>query len=144
MPTRTYIGALVAVSAGLPATIDAAGFAAKAYSNVGRIESFPPIGDTSEDVNFTLLSGRTEHVNGALDGGTGEFAFVQDGVDAGQTLLITSSNTATDVSWRITDPDGTIVYVGGKVANVRDRERTASTVKGMTGEVRINTRDVRV
>ena len=37
MALITYIGAVIAVSAGAPATVDAAGFAGKTYSVVGKI-----------------------------------------------------------------------------------------------------------
>ncbi|QBX34590.1 hypothetical protein E4191_07605 [Paracoccus liaowanqingii] len=144
MALITYIGALVSVSAGPPATVDAAGFAAKTYSTVGKITEWGETGDQSEDVTETTLEGRTYHANGALDGGSIPFTFLIDGVDAGQTLLRTANNTNDEVSARITDPDGQIIYYHGKVANLRDRARNASTIKGLTGEFRVNSATVRV
>lgn len=144
MALITYIGAVIAVSAGAPATIDAAGFASKTYSVVGKITEWGEIGDQSEDVTETTLAGRTFHANGALDGGPVTYTILIDGVDAGQTLLRTANNTNDEVSCRVTDPDGQITYFHGKVASLRDRARNASTMKGMTGEFRVNSATIRV
>ncbi|MFN4062340.1 MAG: hypothetical protein ACK4IA_16525 [Paracoccus hibiscisoli] len=144
MALITYIGAVIAASAGAPATVDAAGFAAKTYSVVGKITEWGEVGDQSEDVTETTLAGRTFHANGALDGGSVPFTILIDGPDAGQAILRTNNNTNDEVSVRITDPDGQIVYYHGKVASLRDRARNASTMKGMTGEFRVNSATVRV
>lgn len=140
----TYVGAIVAVSANAPATYNSAGYAALAWTVVGKITSWGEAGDTAEDVTETTLAGRVIHANGALDGGNVAFAFVVSGTDAGQTILINNSNSNTDVSFRITDPDGKIEYSTGVVSGVRSRERTANTAKGMTGNARINSALVRV
>lgn len=144
MALITYIGAVIAASAGAPATVDAAGFSAKTYSVVGKITEWGEVGDQSEDVTETTLAGRTFHANGALDGGSVPFTILIDGPDAGQAILRTNNNTNDEVSVRITDPDGQIVYYHGKVASLRDRARNASTMKGMTGEFRVNSATVRV
>ena len=144
MALITYIGAIIAVSAAAPATIDAAGFNALTYSTVGRITEWGEVGDVAEDVPETTLVGRTYHANGALDGGTTAFTILTDGPDAGQTILKSKNNTNDEVSVKITDPDGEIAYFHGKVANLRDRQRTASTMKGQTGEFRVNSATIRV
>jgi hypothetical protein len=140
----TYVGATIAVVAAVPATYNSAGYAALTWVPVGKITSWGEAGDTSEDVAETTLAGRVIHANGALDGGAVAFAIVVSGTDAGQTILVNNSNSNTDISYRVTDPDGKIEYSTGIVANVRSRERTASTAKGLTGEARINTALVRV
>lgn len=138
MALKTYIGALVAAVASVPATLDQAGFAALTYVQVGKVTEWGETGDTSEDVTETTLAGRTYHANGALDGGVISFTLLIDGADAGQTILKAKNNTNDEVSFKITDPDGEIRYLHGKVANLRDRPRTASTMKGCTGEIRVN------
>lgn len=145
MPAVSYLGAAVAVSANTPATVDLAGFGALAYTTVGFIASIGEIGDTAEDIAIQLLSGRTEHVNGARDGGEVPFAFRIEAPagDAGQTILLTNNNTNTNVSFRITDPDGKLTYFFGVIASVRDMERTSSQYKGMTGVVRVNSATIR-
>ncbi|WYK06455.1 hypothetical protein DWF04_022730 [Cereibacter sphaeroides f. sp. denitrificans] len=140
----SYIGATIGCVASSPATDDAAGFGALTYSTIGKIASWGAVGDTSEDITIQLLDGRTEHVNGSKDGGAIPFTFRADAGDAGQTILLAQSNTNTEVSFKITDPDGKIAYFRGKVANVRDQERAAGNYKGYTGEVRVNSATIRV
>lgn len=143
MALTTYIGATIAVVAGAPATLDSAGFGALTYATVGKITEWGEVGDQSEDVSETTLAGRTYHANGALDGGSVPFTILLDGADAGQTVMKTKNNTNDEVSVKITDPDGEIAYYHGKVASLRDRARNASTMKGMTGEFRVNSPTIR-
>lgn len=144
MAFMTYIGAAIAVSAATPATIDAAGFGALTYTSVGHITEWGEVGDSAEDTSETTLAGRTFHANGALDGGAVPFTILIDGANSGQTILRTNNNTNTQVSVKITDPDGQIAYFYGVVANMKDRQRTASTMKGVAGEIRVNSATVRV
>lgn len=144
MPSISYIGAAIAVVASQPATYDAAGYGALTYQTVGKIASWGAAGDTSEDITVSLLEGRVEHVNGALDGGAQPFTLRYDAADAGQVVLRANANNNVECAFRITDPDGEIIYFSGKVANLRDIERTPSNYKGMEGEIRVNTGTVRV
>lgn len=138
----SYIGAVIGAVVATPATVDAAGFGALTYVTIGKIATWGEVGDTSGDVAIDLLEGRIEHVNGAKDGGEIPFAFRSDN-DAGQTLLRNNNNTNNEVSFKITDPDGQIAYFYGKVANVRDNERSSSSYKGQTGVVRVNSATIR-
>jgi len=140
----SYIGATIACAVGTPATIDAAGFAALTLAAIGKVASWGVIGDTSNDIPVDLLDGRVEHVNGAKDGGAIPFTIRADSDSAGQGILKAQSNSNTEVSFKITDPDGEVSYFFGKVANVRDLERTSSNYKGFTGEVRVNSPTIRV
>jgi len=142
---QSYIGAVVSVSAGNPATFDAAGYAAKSWTALNNVETWPEMGDTSADLTTTLLSGRTDHTNGALDGGSGDFSVIvpTGAADAGLTILRTNANTNNPVSFRVADPDGTIAYSAGVVASLRDRAREAGNIKGVTGQVRFNAAVVR-
>ena len=139
----SYIGATIGCVVATPATIDSAGFGALVYTTIGKIASWGEVGDTSNSVDIDLLDGRVEHVNGAKDGGEIAFAFRSD-TDAGQTILKAQSNGNADVSFKITDPDGAIAYFFGKVANVRDNERSSTNYKGMSGVVRVNSATIRV
>lgn len=143
MAYTSYIGAVIACVANTPATIDSAGFGALTYVTIGNIVEFGEVGDTSNDITIETLAGRVAHVNGAKDGGEISFTFAIDGADSGQTILKNNSNTNTEVSFKITDPDGGITYFHGKVANVRDQSRSNSNYKGMTGAIRVNSATVR-
>lgn len=139
-----YIGATVAVVASLPATYDSSGYAALTWTaTVGKLVQWGEFGDQASDISVTTLAGRTLHSNGALDGGEVSFSYVFSAADAGQVILRANNNTNTGVSVRVTDPDGTVHYAAGVVANVRDLERADGTHKGQTGVMRINTAVVR-
>lgn len=146
MPSISYIGAVIAVEVGLPATLDQAGYenVAMVYDTIGKIASWGAAGDQSEDITVSLLEGRVEHVNGALDGGSQPFTLRYDDADTGQNVLRANANTNQELSFKITDPDGEVLYFSGKCANLRDIERTPSNYKGMEGEIRVNTGVVRV
>ena len=140
-----YIGATVAVVAALPATYNTAGYAALTWTGViGNLVQWAPIGDQSSDISVTTLAGRTLHSNGALDGGEVAFTYVFAAADAGQVILRANSNNNVGVSVRVTDPDGTVHYAAGVVANVADAERADGNYKGQTGVIRVNTAVVRV
>ncbi len=140
----SYIGATIGCVVGVPATVDSTGFGALTYTTIGKIASFGEVGDTAADTTVDLLDGRIEHVNGAKDGGAVPFTIRADADDLGQPILKAQSNGNNEVSFRIVDPDGRISYFYGKVANVRDTERTSSNYKGFTGEVRVNSPTIRV
>lgn len=147
MAFLSYIGATVQVVAGAPATEDAAGYTALSFSTaLGYVVELGELGDTSNDISVDTLAGRTYHVNGSKDGGEVAFTFAVDGAvsDAGQAILIAKSNTNDEVSFKVTDPDGEVLYFHGKIANVKDQARNNSAYKGMTGAVRVNGPVVRV
>jgi hypothetical protein len=140
----SYIGAVIGCVVAMPATDDGAGFGALTYATIGKIASWGSLGDTSNDIPVDLLDGRVEHVNGSRDGGAVPFTIRTNDADPGQAILIAQSNTNTEVSFKVTDPDGKIAYFRGKCANVKDMERSSSSYKGFTGEVRVNSATIRV
>ena len=140
---NSYIGAVIAVSASTPATIDSTGFAALTYTTVGKIVEWGAVGDTSDNISVALLEGRVEHLNGAKDGGEIAFTFRMDS-DAGQTILKNNNNNNTTISFKITDPSGKVTYAHGLVANIQDQPRNNSNFEGMTGVFRVNSATIRV
>jgi hypothetical protein len=138
MAAISYIGGTVAVSVATPGTVDASGFGALTYTVVGNMISFGETGDEAADISIPLLSGRTLHVNGAKDGGSRKFAYQYELSDAGQVLIRANTNNNTDVSVKITDPDGKIEYFYGRIANLKRSERTSAAFKGESGEFRVN------
>jgi len=144
LPT-SYIGALVQISASVPATVDSSGFGALSYTTIGKIVSVGQVGDTTENISIPLLAGRVEHVNGAADGGEIAMSFRYDGgTDAGQNIVLAQNNTQQNCSFKITDPDGKIEYFYGLLANYQASERNAQAYKGFGFVVRVNSATVRV
>ena len=139
----SYIGSTISCVVGVPATVDAAGFGALSYTVIGKVASWPPVGDTSAKIEVELLDGRKEYVAGIKDGGSGEFKLRYDS-DAGQTILVANSNLNVEISFKILHPDGKIAYQYGKVSDVRDLPLEPGSYKGFTGTVSINSATIRV
>ncbi|WP_347837720.1 hypothetical protein [uncultured Planktomarina sp.] len=143
--TTISIGSTLHVVAAKPATENAAGYDALTFVEIGEIVSIGAIGDTSEDVTVTKLKdGRTEHFNGAKDGGSVPVAAVRESGDAGQVIVEANANTNETCSFMIVDPNGDEFYFYGRLANVQTPERTASTYEGLTFEMRRNSGTVKV
>ena len=145
MADSSNVGVVITVVAATPATIDAAGFGALSWTaTLGELAMFGEVGDKSASVDIPRVSGRTTHVNGAVDGGEIPFAVHYELTDAGQVIMRANANGATTVSFRKTYPDGKIIYFYGKLANVVYNEVSPTTNKGMKGVVRVNSAIVTV
>ena len=136
-----YIGATLSVVASVPATEDAAGYGLLTFVEIAKVISVGQIGDTHEDLSDTLLkTGRTDHLNGAVDGGEVEVVLEYDPADAdpGYAIIDAGNGTNTQHSFELVDPDSETHYFQGVIANLKHRERTASTRKGATFTIRVN------
>jgi hypothetical protein len=131
--SKSFIGATLAVSVGLPVNFNSAGYGSMPWTTVGQVESIDPTGDMTSAIEFTpLATGRKERAAGEIDGGQNKVTYRYDSADAGQTILSTNNNTDNPVSWRLTDPDGKIEYCSGSVWNREAMARNKSNYKGFT------------
>ena len=130
MATATRATLAVVASPTEPA--DDSAYDALTHVLVGQVASIGPLGDTVEAVPVTTLAdGRTTRVPGPIDGGEIPVMIAtNDSSDAGQTLLRTNSNTSNGISFKITDPDSTIRYFWGLVADYTESERSPSVNQG--------------
>lgn len=104
-------GTTLAVSAGVPATHDAAGFAALTWTSVGDVGDFGEPGGTTEVLEFVPVeTGIKEKFLGVQDNGGYDFVIARDSSDAGQTLITDAYDNRTVLSVRVTLPDGDIQY----------------------------------
>lgn len=88
MAVSTSTGILLALSVGRPATVDAAGFAAKTYTNLGELTSVPAFGPTTAVVEHNpLATGITEKYKGFINNGSMSMEAAFDDEDAGQILV---------------------------------------------------------
>lgn len=102
-----------AISANLPATYDAAGYAATTitYTTIGRVESFPEIGAEREIKKFIPISGPIEFSKGVAEYGTGPMVVADVPADAGQVILKAADASQNHYSMKVTYPDGEIHYL---------------------------------
>lgn len=117
MPAHTaaasFTDTTYAISAGLPATYDAAGYGATTitYTTIGKVDSFPEFGATREVNKFIPISGPVEYSKGVAEYGSGPMTMADVPADAGQVILKAADASANHYSMKITYPDGEIHYL---------------------------------
>lgn len=129
------------ISASTPASEDETGYEALTWTECDKLISLPERGDTQEDVTESSLSdGRVEHFNGVVDGGRLTLPFIWVEGDAGQAILLASTGGNTNYSFREVEPDGATVHsYQGRLSSPRWREATASSFKGFSVDLLVNT-----
>lgn len=104
---------IFAISAGLPATYDAAGYAATTitYTAIGKVSEFPMYGSKRPVNKFTPISGAVEKTKGSPDYGSGDLKMGDIPADPGQVILKAADASPNHYSLKITYPDGEIHYL---------------------------------
>lgn len=107
------VDAIYAISATLPATYDAAGYAATGmvYTTIGEVSKFLTYGSKRPVTKFPLIRGPAAKVKGAPDYGDGDMVMADVPADAGQVILKAAEASANHYSMKITYPDGEIHYL---------------------------------
>lgn len=92
------IGTKMAFSAGIPATYDLAGMAAKTYTPSTEVISVGDVGAETEVIKYTTVhDGKTHKRMGATDAGSQGIMLSFDSDNAAQAILETASNNRTPV-----------------------------------------------
>lgn len=148
MAVSTSTGILLALSVGRPATVDAAGFAAKTYTNLGELTSVPAFGPTTAVVEHNpLATGITEKYKGFINNGSMSMEAAFDDEDAGQILVsegVTGANKFSDYSFKLTYPSGAVRYWYAGVFSYTENPGAANSMVGTTINVEINSVIVKV
>jgi hypothetical protein len=146
MGTTTAAGSTLAISAASPATEDAAGYAALAFTEIGQIEKIGAIGAVFNKVDFQPLKGPKQKHKGSKDCGALAPSLASDESDAGQTLLQTAANDETSklYSFDVTYPTGAKRYFQGRVFGFPENVDGADTVLMAAPTIEICTEIVKV
>jgi hypothetical protein len=144
--TQTAAGSTLAISAGVPATQDAAGFAALTYTVVGGVEKIGTIGASFAKVEFQPLNGPKEKLKGSADYGSLQPSLAHNETDAGQVLLRTSADNLTNTlyAFKVTYQDGSKRYFQGRTFGYPENTDGADTVLMGNPTVEVCTQVVRV
>ena len=112
--SRTADGTTVGASTPAPATIDASGYAALTFVDVGEVVDVGEIGQNYADVTSYNLSGReVTHFKGSTDWSETPITVDNDQTDAGQIILRVHHNGASvdaPVSIKVLHQNGDIEY----------------------------------
>jgi hypothetical protein len=145
MGSSTAAGSALAISAGVPATQDAAGYAALTYTEIGQIEKIGAIGSAFAKVEFQPLKGAKQKHKGSVDYGSLAPSLAHDEADAGQTLLRTAAEAQTALyAFKVTYPDGAKRYFQGRVFGYPENTEGADSIIMATPTIEINTPIVKV
>ena len=108
-----------AISAGLPATYDAAGYAATTitYTTIGKVSDFLPFGSKRNVNEFVPIAGAVEFTKGAPRYGNADMMMGDVPADAGQVILKAAEASSAHYSMKITYPDGEVHYLDVIVAS---------------------------
>lgn len=125
------IGTFISASAATPATADAAGYGALAFTEIGEVTEVPSYGPQHETVTHVpLKTGITAKYHGVLNYGSLDLPIALDRNDAGQIICRDALDNRTRISFRVTYPDGTIEYFQGKVMSFTRGASTGAVVGG--------------
>lgn len=109
----THTSATYAISASLPATYDAAGYAATTitYTAIGKMAKFPTYGSRRGVTNFPMISEGIAKIKGAPDYGGGDLMMADVPADAGQVILKAAEASSNHYSLKITYADSEVHYL---------------------------------
>jgi hypothetical protein len=146
MGTTTAAGTAIAISAAVPATQDAAGYAALTYTEIGGPDQLGTIGATTAKVEFQPLKGAKQKHKGSTDYGSLQPSIALDGADAGQILMQTASNPTNNAlyAFLVTYPDGAKRYFQGRVFGYPEDVGNADSIIMVKPTIEINTPIVKV
>lgn len=146
MGSSTAAGTKLAISAGLPASEDAAGYGALTFTTIGGPEKLGSFGHTNAETTFTPLDGPVETHKGAPDYGSIQPSIAHDEEDAGQTLLRTAAEPTNNAlySFKVLLSTGGIRYFQGRVFGYPESVEGANTVLMANPTIRINTKVVKI
>ena len=146
MPSTTAAGTALAISSGIPATADVAGFAALTFTEVGGVDKIGTIGVTFGKVEFQPLKGPKDKLKGSPDYGGLQPSMAFDEADAGQTLLRAAAEDTTQKLYavRVTYSTGAIRYFRGRVFSAPETVDGAESVLMTNSVIEICTKPVKV
>lgn len=140
MAVGTTAGTKLAISAGVPATYDVAGYAALTYTDVGNIEDAGEHGRVYAEVTFNPIAERgTQKFKGSFNEGNKTLSIGYDSDDAGMILLKTALNSDNDYAFEVEYPNGDIDYFQAKVMSLVKQASTVDTIRMVSVELSITT-----
>lgn len=135
----TAAGATIEISAGLPATYNAAGFAALTFSGIGEVTDIPEYSRVYNLVTHNPLADRrTVKRKGSFNDGSLTVLMALDRDDAGQVILQTALNSDNSFSFKITMQDGSIDYFTAQVLSYTTNIGTVDNIVTAAAQIEID------
>jgi len=142
---NTMSGALMDISAALPATYDAAGYTAvgMVYTAIGEVENFGAHGLKANIIKFTSVgTAVVEKAKGSKDYGSASYTIANIPSDVGLVILAAASESQNRYSMKLTYPLGTgttseIHYFDVLVSEYQYSDGTVDTVQKLAVMIEI-------
>ena len=145
MAIQTSAGTTLIIVSGLPATFDQAGYEALTYATIGEITEIPAFGSVFNLVTHSPLGERrVVKRNGSVNDGNLTLNFAADASDAGQIAAKAAANSDTEVSVKITYPDGEDDYFTGLVMSFQVNAGGVDSIKSDSIVLELTTATVNV
>lgn len=146
MPSTTAAGTGLAISAGIPASQSAGGYAALSYTEVGNVEQLGGFGPTTEVTSFQPLKGAQQKHKGPTNFGALNPTIALDDADAGQALLAAAAAPDNRALYavRVTKPDGSLRYFQVRVFGMPETIGAANSMITAAPVLEINTPVIKV
>lgn len=145
MSVQTVAGAVISLSASIPATFDSTGYAAVFTASpgpvtVGEITDAGQHGRVYNVVTHNPIGSRgTQKFKGSFNEGQKVLTIGIDDDDAGQSLAITALDSDNDYSFKVLYQDGAIDYFQAKVVGFQKSQTGVDTMLTATLTLEITT-----
>lgn len=130
MAIKTNAGTVISVSAEIPATFDATGYAALPWTVVGNVENTPERGREYVVTNFNPIATRaTQKFKGSYDEQDTTLSIAYDPADGGMVILKSGLNLDANYAFKIVDQGGDVTeYFSAQITGIK---RTGGDVNAM-------------
>lgn len=140
MPVRTSAGSIFKISAGVPATFNAAGYQALSYTLVGEITDFGEFGREYSLVTHNPVNNRsTQKFKGSFNEGAMTLQLGLDTDDAGQILCKQAVNSDNNYAVEVTTQNGDKYYFQCQVMSFKVGIGSVNQITSATIQVEITT-----
>lgn len=120
MTVHTSAGSTLKISAGAPATFNAAGYGALTFTSVGEITDLGEFGREFTLVTHNPVGSRgTQKFKGSYNEGTMNLSLGLDTDDAGQVLMKAASLSDSAYSFEVTTQNGDVYYFQAMVMSFK-------------------------
>lgn len=140
-------GAVLSISATLPDTYDAAGYASTdiVWSPIGEVENFGNHGGTKTITEFTPVdTGIVTKIAGSKNYGTMTLMMASIPTDAGQVILDSAFESNNHYSGKLAYPSGRIHYLDVLVAKNENQDGAANDVQKLAVDLALCRKPIKV
>ena len=140
MAVETVAGTTIGISAGVPATFNAAGYLALTYSTIGEITDGGSHGRVYAEVTHMPIGNRgTQKFKGSFNEGNKTLQLAINGSDAGQTLLRSAVLSDNPYAFKVTYQGGAIDYFQARAMSFSKATAGVDSILTATVELSLTT-----